>query len=129
MTFDSLLDHHVYVTRDVETGADDDYGHPVTMPEIGELFAAALQPKGVREVAAATANGATVGDWRIFCRPRLLTTADAIIHDTDRCPKPPGQDLPTLRFEITGIHNGAGRGHHLEADARAIGVPQAVEAS
>ena len=40
-----------------------------------------------------------------------------------------GMDYPTARFEVTGVRNAAGRGHHLEVDARLIGVATGVEGS
>lgn len=121
MSFASLLDHRVYLSRDVASGGDDDYGQPQTVVEVGELFPAALQPKSVRDVAAVSSAGVAIGDWTIYIAPRVVTTADAVIHDTALCPKADERDLPTGRFEITGIRNETGRGHHLALDARLVG--------
>lgn len=129
MSLAAMLDHRVHIRRDADTGPDDDYGHPVTVAEIGETFAAAIQPKGAREVAALSQAGTPIGDFTLYLLPRRLTTADAIVHDSSGCPKPDAQDLPDCRFEITGIRNAAGRGHHLEADVRMIGVTAGVEGS
>jgi hypothetical protein len=129
VSFASLLDHEVAIYRAVETGALDDFGHDVTALEVGQQFAAAIQPKSVREVAAITDAGASIGEWTIFCLPRVVTASDAIVHDTALCPKPDAEDLPTARFEITGVRNAAGRGHHLEIDARLAGEEAGVEGS
>jgi hypothetical protein len=128
MSLSGLLDHRVYVSRKVD-GADDDYGHPVTTQEVGESFAAAIQPKSIREVVAIDQAGSPVGDWTLFFAPRVVTEADALIHDAAACPKVDTADLPTCRFEITGVRNAAGRGHHLEVDARLVGTSAGVEGS
>jgi len=129
VSFASLLDHTVAIHRDRATTSDDDYGQPVTALEVGELFPAAIQPKGVREVALISQAGAPIGDYTIYCRPRLVVAADAIVHATALCPKPDAEDLPTVRFEVTGVRNAAGRGHHLEIDARLVGLDAGVEGS
>jgi hypothetical protein len=117
MSFASLLDHRVYLVRQVPTGSTDDYNQPIVADEIGELFPAAIQPKSAREIALVSQAGAAVGDYTIFMQPRLVSTADRLIHDTVRCPKPDVADLPTLRFNLTGVRNPTGRGHHLSIDA------------
>ena len=88
---------------------------------------AALQPKDAREMALVSQAGAGVGDWTIFTFPIDLEGADAIWHDQGDCPMT--DDLPHLRFEITGIRNAAGLGHHLEIDARAVQGTQDVTGS
>jgi hypothetical protein len=129
MSFASLLDHQVYIQRGVGTGTEDDYGQPVGTIETSHIFAAAIQPKSADELALVGQGGAPLGDFNIFMETRLVGTEEVIIHDTDLCPKPDGEDYPDARFEITGIRNETGRGHHLAVDARLIGGPAGVEGS
>lgn len=128
MTFSALLDHRVHIVRRVD-GVDDSYGQPTQTDEIGETFAAAIQPKSVREVVAISQAGAAIGDYTIFLAPRLLTEADVIVHDTATCPKPDVADFADCRFEVTGVRNAAGIGHHLEVDVRLTGASGGVEGS
>lgn len=129
MSFASLLDHRVYISRDVSTGADDEWGQPTTVVEVSGPFAASIQPKRVREVALVSSAGANIGEYTIFMQPRRVSAADAIIHDESACGKPGASDYPDLRFEVTGVRNAAGRGHHLEVDARLIGETTGVAGS
>lgn len=129
MSFDSLLTHIVHIERDVETGADDDYGQAVTRPEVGQNFKAAIQPRSAREMALLTQAGAPLSDHTIFMRARLLAQSDKIVHDSTLCALPETRDLPTATFEIDGIRNAAGLGHHLEVDARLVGTDFTVAGS
>lgn len=130
MSFAALLDHQVHLERRVDSGVEDDFGNPVITPEVGQTFAAAIQPRTVREVQLVAQNGVAIADTVIYCLPRVIATGDAIIHDTAACPKADAVDLPTGRYELTGVRNETGRGHHLALDARLIGagIP-AVEGS
>ena len=128
MSFASLLDHKIHLVRRTETG-EDDYGHAEVVDEVGGDFDAAIQPKSVREVALIAQSGAAIGLFTIYCRPRLLTTADAVVHDTSRCPKPDEHDFPTQQFQITGVRNETGRGHHLALDAKLVSSGAGVEGS
>lgn len=121
MSFASLLDHRVYIRRDVDSGAEDGQGQPITVSHRSALFPAAIQPKTVRDVALISSAGVVIGDTTIYVQPRVLTEADAIIHDTALCPKPDEHDLPTGRYELTGVRNETGRGHHLALDAILVG--------
>jgi hypothetical protein len=130
MSFASRLTHTVHLVRDVPGATDDEYGQPVTVTEIGENFRAAIQPKTAREIALVTQAGAAYTDTTIFCLPRLMTTADKIVHVAASCPVPAAADLPDGTYELSGVRNAAGLGHHLEVDARVIGTgAAAVEGS
>ena len=129
MSFTSLLDHRVYLERDLASGGDDEWGQPVTLTEVSGPFAASIQPKRVREVALISQGGAVIGDYTIFTLPRRIAASDAIIHDETMCPKASEVDYPTLRFEVTGVRNPAGRGHHLEVDASLVGETTGVAGS
>lgn len=122
MSFASLLGHSVTIIRPSSTGDpddDDEYGQPVRTESSTATVRAAIQPKTEREIALSTQGGAASSDHKIFLLPTHLTTADAIVHDAQLCPMRP--DLPDARFEIIGVPDAAGLGHHLEVDARLIG--------
>lgn len=129
MSFDSLLTHTVHIERDVTLGTEDDYGQPETTTEIGEPFKASIQPRSAREMALTTQAGAPVSDHTIFMRTRLLDTADKIVHDSSDCSVAETGDFADVVFEITGIRNAAGLGHHLEVDANLIGASAGVAGS
>jgi hypothetical protein len=129
VSFASLLDHRVYIERDLATGSDDEWGQPTTIVEVSGPIAASIQPKRVREVALITSGGASIGDYTVFMLPRRIAASDAIIHEEAMCGKPSGQDYPDLRFEVTGVRNAAGRGHHLEVDCQLIGETTGVAGS
>jgi head-tail adaptor len=117
----SRLTHTVTIERSSSSGDpddDDEYGQPVRSPSTIATVRAAIQPKSDREVALTSQAGAALSDYRIYLLPTDLTTADAIIHDAQDCPMRP--DLPDARFEIVGVPDAAGLGHHLEVDARFV---------
>lgn len=118
MSFGSRLQHTVSIVRQDDNGTFDDYGQPVTVDEVLSTVKAAIQPRNERERDSASQGGPAVGDHVIFMFPTDLTTADAIFHDDTICPLV--SDLPTSRFEIVGVPNAAGLGHHLEVQARLI---------
>jgi hypothetical protein len=124
-----FLNHVVHLERDVDSGTEDEYGHSTTIPSVGEDFRASIQPKSAREVALISQAGAPIGDWTIFLLPRDVDTADKIVHDSSTCPIREAADLPDATFELTGVRNAAGVGHHLEVDARLVGTVAAVAGS
>lgn len=121
MSFAALLTHTVTIERpgSVDPDVVDEYGHPVEASPTTSTAKAAIQPKRATEVAQTTQAGVAVSDHRIFLLPTTLTTADAILHDASDCPMSP--DLPDARYEVVGVPNAAGLGHHLEVDAKLIG--------
>lgn len=124
MSYTSLLDHEVQLVRTTETG-EDDYGQAETSETTVGTARAAIQTKSAREVAALHEAGASVSDYTIFLEVAAgATTADALVHDPALCPQSVG-DLPLSRFELSGVRNAAGRGHHLELDARLVKANQA----
>jgi len=129
VSFAGLLDHRVYLKRDVALGPDDEWGQPTTTEEVSGPFNASIQPKRVREVALVSQAGATIGEYTIFALPRRVRGGDAIIHDSAMCGLADDRDYPTLRFEVTGVRNAAGRGHHLEIDAKLVGETSGVAGS
>lgn len=118
MSFGSRLTHTVSIVRKSDAHTLDDYGQPVTSDEVIETVKAAIQPRRENEQAAVSQAGPAVANYVIFMFPTDITTADAIVHDQDVCPLV--ADLPTGRFELQGVPNAAGLGHHLEVQARLI---------
>lgn len=121
MAIGSRLTHTVAIVRSSATGSYDDYNQPVVSEAVVGTVKAAIQPKTEREQLAVSQAGAAVSDHTIFLLPTDLTTADAILHDAETCPLT--HDLPTARFEISGVANAAGLGHHLEVDVRLVASP------
>jgi len=109
MSFGNMLIHRLAIERST-TGAVDDYNQP------GQTWAAIatvrglMQPKSVREVAQLNEAGAVVTDHTAFLLPTDLREADRIRFDPD----------DGRRYQITGVRNAAGIGHHLEVDCRLV---------
>ncbi len=122
------LIHSLVIVRKTDSEAEDDYGQAVPGGTIEYAVKGLPQPKTVREVAAVAQAGAVIGDWTIFLPPSDLSGADAILHRKDSCPIGWPADLPDMRFEVTGIRNAAGVGHHYEVDARAVEGSGSLEA-
>lgn len=127
MPIGSRLTHTVDIVRATATGTLDDYGQPVESEAVLASVKAAIQPRTQREMETVSQAGAAVTTHAIYLLPTDLTTADYISHDASACPL--SADLPDGRFEIIGIANAAGLGHHLEVDARLIASPQEAEGS
>lgn len=120
MSYSGRLIHTLSVVRQVNTGTKDDYGQPVTSPSTRSVNGLP-QPKRIREVAAIHQAGAPIGTWTIFLEMGDVLEADAIDHLLATCPVPDANDLPDMHWEITGVRNAAGLGHHLEVDATVVG--------
>ena len=70
-----------------------------------------IQPKTAREVALESQGGATITDTKIYLEPTDVLAADRIRL---------AADTSGPYYEITGVRDAAGRGHHLELDARLV---------
>lgn len=119
--FGSRLTHTVTILRATGSGVFDDYGHETSTPSESAALKAAIQPRTEREQALLSQAGAAVSDHVIYMYPADLSTADAIYHDAAECPVE--NDLPTSRYEVIGVPNAAGLGHHLEVEARLVASP------
>lgn len=109
MSFDSLLIHSLVIKRNASSGTLDDYGQPVTAPATVAEVRGAIQPRSVREMALASQAGVPVGDHVAFMRPLAGLASDCWIEHASG------------RYDIVGIRDAAGRGHHLEIDLRRVG--------
>jgi head-tail adaptor len=127
MSFGSRLTHTVSIVRKADAHNLDDYGQPITSDDVIETVKAAIQPRRENEQGAVSQAGPAVADHVIFMFPTSLRTADAIVHDQSVCPVI--RDLPTARYEISGVPNAAGLGHHLEVQARLIESAQLATGS
>jgi head-tail adaptor len=127
MSFGSRLTHTVSIVRKADAHTLNDYGQPVTSDTVIATVKAAIQPRQASEQAATSQAGPAIADYVIFMFPTDLSTADAIFHDRTVCPLV--RDLPTARFELQGVPNAAGLGHHLEVQARLIESAQLAAGS
>ena len=109
MSFEALLIHRLAVER-ATSGAEDEYGQPTRTYATLATFRGRIEPKSAREVAALSGAGAIVSDHVLRMRPRDLRAGDRIrFEPTDG-----------RTFEITGIRDMAGAGHHLTVDLTLI---------
>lgn len=130
MSFSRRLIHALVIERkrSADPDLEDEYGQAVPMTALEYPIKGLPQPKAIGEVVQASQAGAEVGDWTVFIEPTDLAGADAIIHRKETCPVAWPRDLPDMRFEITGIRNAAGIGHHYEVDAKAVQGAAVLEA-
>jgi head-tail adaptor len=109
MSFDSRLVHRLAIERST-AGAVDDQNMPAqtwsTLAEVAGL----IQPKSARETAQLNQAGVVVSTHTIYLRPTDITEADRIRAITG----PPGT------YQLDGIRDAAGLGHHLEIDAQMV---------
>lgn len=109
MSFDSRMIHRLVIER-ASDGAVDEWNQPAqtwaTLSEVRGL----VHPKSVREVAQLNEAGAVVSTHTIYMRPTEVEPADRIRFEPD----------DGRRYEIDGVRDAAGIGHHLEIDARMV---------
>jgi len=109
MGFDDRLLHSLVIERATE-GAADEYNQPARTYEAFAEVRGLVQPKTVREVALVSQAGAVVSTHTIYLRPTDLREADRIRFDPD----------DGRRYEVVGVRDAAGLGHHFEVDARMV---------
>lgn len=136
MSFDSLLQHRVTIERPVVQMDGDE----IVTTEFGQYeteravlataVPAQVQPlrqiaRTLREVIQTNDAGVVVGDYRIYMRPRDISTADLIAFDdvADWVLAGVYGATEDTRLEVLAIRNAAGRNHHLELEARVIVAP------
>ena len=109
MSFEGLLIHKLAVER-ATSGALDGYGQPSRTYATLATFRGRIEPKSAREVGLLSQAGAVVSDHTLYTRPRDIRESDRIRFD------PADGRL----FEITGIRDTAGSGHHLSVDLQLV---------
>jgi hypothetical protein len=128
MPIETLLTHRVSRIRRIGVLDDegqpttDEYGQPLSVEDAEPGIAVAIQPKTAREAAAFHQAGAAISTHTIYAVDRTILAADAIYHDPDACPVV--KDLPRGRYELSGVPDAAGLGHHLEIDATLVSLPE-----
>lgn len=108
MSFDSRLRHTLVVER-ASSSAVDDWNAAVLEWAAIATIAGLVQPKTAREVNQQNEAGAVLTTHTIYCRPADIEPGDRI-----RVSAGPMAGL----YQVEGIRNAAGLGHHLEIDAR-----------
>lgn len=112
MSFDSLMRHMFIIERPTD-GAVDAYNNPTTTYATLATVPGRMQPKNVREVAALNQAGATVSTYTGYVRPTEVQPSDRIRIAS-------GAMAGT--YEIDGVRDAAGMGHHYEIDCRMVAV-------
>jgi head-tail adaptor len=113
VSFDDRMIHSLAIVRTpfVDTLAGrDEYGQPVRGTPVATTVRGLIQPKSAREMAQFNQAGATVSDHTIFMRPTNVIGADYIRFEPD----------DGRHFQIVGVRDAAGLGHHLEIDANLV---------
>jgi len=100
------LNHSVTVERSGD-GSLDERGNPTQTWSTYVETKASIQPKTVDELAQLSQAGPVRGDWTIYMYPAGVIEADRIV-DGSRV------------FEVMGVRDAAGVGHHDEIDAQLV---------
>lgn len=106
----NLLRHTLTIERPTD-GAVDAYNQPSVTYATFASVPGLVQPKSVREMAQLNQSGATVSAYTAYLRPVWLRPSDRITVAT-------GDMAGT--YEVDGIRNAAGIGHHLEVDCHLV---------
>lgn len=106
----AMLIHRLAVLRYAE-GARDEYGNPAqTQSVLASGVRGLVQPKNVREMAQPSQGGPVTSDHTIFLWPIDVHESDVIRFDPD----------DGRRYQVDGVRDAAGIGHHLELDAHMV---------
>ncbi len=110
------LIHSLAILRGTVTDdplTNDENNQPTRSPDaVLDTVRGLVQPKSVREVAQLNQAGAVVSDHTIYLYPTDLREADRIRFDPD----------DGRRYEVRGVRDAAGIGHHLEVDAEMVTI-------
>ncbi len=110
-----MLRHSLAILRSTVTDdplTNDENNQPTRVEALLATVRGLVQPKSVREVAQLNQAGAVVSDHTIYLYPTDLREADRIRFDPD----------DGRRYEVRGVRDAAGIGHHLEVDAEMVTV-------
>lgn len=111
MSFAALLNERVVIER-VTPGAEDEWGNPALEWATLATVDGSVQPKSATEVALQSQGGAEITTHVIYLLPTDITGADRVRLEAD---------AEGPYYQLTGKpRDAAGRGHHLECDAREI---------
>ena len=110
MSLAAMLRQSLVVERATE-GAQNDYGESSQTWATLATVRGLIQPRKATEVALLNQGGATMTDTVIFLEPTDILAADRIrLASATTGPY----------YEITGVRDAAGHGHHLELDANVV---------
>lgn len=112
MSFDSRLRHTFIIERPTD-GAVDEYNQPTTTYATLASVPGLMQPKDVREVAQLNQAGATVSTHTGYLRPTEIQPSDRVRI---------ASGVMAGTYEIDGVRDAAGLGHHYELDCRMVAV-------
>jgi hypothetical protein len=101
MSFDDLLIHDLVIYRNVDPGTEDDWGNPIMAPEVVAEVNGRIRPLTAREVPLFSQGGSVVNVEACDLYPVDGLTAACWVESGD------------VRYDITGILDAAGAGHHL----------------
>lgn len=105
-----MLIHSLVIER-VTNGTADDYNMPAqTWAALGEPVRGLVQPRNARELAQLSQGGPVASDHVIYLLPTDVREADRVRFDPD----------DGRRYQIMGVRDAAGIGHHLEVDATMV---------
>lgn len=110
MSFDALLRHTLVIKRMAETAppTKDEYGQPITAEATVATVPGRITPKNAREVALLSQAGAVVSTHTGFLRPLAGLDTGCWI------------ECGGIRYDLVGINDAAGAGHHLELQLVAV---------
>ncbi len=112
MSFDSRLIHTLILERPTD-GTVDDYNQPTTAYATLASVPGLVQPKTADEVAQLNQSGVVVSTYTIYLRPTEIQPSDRVLVAS-------GGMAGT--YEIDGVRDEAGLGHHLKLDCRQVAV-------
>jgi hypothetical protein len=112
MSFDSKLLHTFVIERPTD-GVVDEYNQPTTTYATLASVPGLMQPKRVNELAQLNQAGATVSTHTGYLRPTEIQPSDRV-----RIASGPMAGT----YEIDGVRDAAGLGHHYELDCRMVAV-------
>lgn len=114
MSYADRMRHRLAIVRtplDFDEADLDAMGQPARGTAVVTEVRGLIQPKNAREVALSTESGAGLSDHTIYLLPSAdVTGADYIRFDPD----------DGRHYNVTGVRDAAGIGHHLEVDARLV---------
>jgi len=100
------LPHQLTIQRATD-GTPDDRGVPAQTWATLATCSGWVQPKNARELAQLSQGGPVVSDHTVYMWPTDITEGDRIVYGAQT-------------YEVEGITDEAGIGHHLRIDARLV---------
>lgn len=100
--------NHTLVIQRSTNGTEDAYGMPAqTWAELATVHAS-VQPKSVREMAQLSQAGPVTSDLTIYLLPTAIREGDRLVSTSGAV------------YQVDGVRDAAGAGHHYEVDAHQV---------